>query len=268
MTFQQLKQVELESKYRAASRRLIVLEYDGVLAPRQKLSLTRPERNMRSVVSALSADLANTVMIVSSRNCEHLDLHWSNSNLVLVAEHGAMHKPPGGRWESYFGINTEWMNPVSQALRQLPAEYPGTIVQEKRFTISWNFQAMADRISDSEIRNIENAITSLPQHGEFVTYRDHDSLELTPYGVDPATFLVRWLGARRFDFVMALGSKSTDQSIAVILTKDAFTIRVEPDGVTRSRFALVSQEQVYPLLKSLASQSHPGMIWNVVRWLH
>ena len=83
---------QLRSFYERSRRRLLVLEYDGALAPHASLPrLAQPSPTLVSALRALCADSRNTVYVLSGRRRDDLDEWLSRDQLPrlgLVAEAG------------------------------------------------------------------------------------------------------------------------------------------------------------------------------------
>ena len=83
---------QLRSFYERSRRRLLVLEYDGALAPHASLPrLAQPSPTLVSALRALCSDTRNTVYVLSGRRRDDLDEWLSRDQLPrlgLVAEAG------------------------------------------------------------------------------------------------------------------------------------------------------------------------------------
>ena len=78
-----------------------------------------------------------------------------------------------------------------------------------------------------------------------------DRVELAPRGVDPGSFLARWIGGRKFDLVIAVGAGRMEESLFKILTRDSVTVSVSPAMTSTARYRLREQADVVPFLRSL-----------------
>lgn len=99
--FRRLPLDRVFSAYAAATRRALVFDFDGTLAPPAPSFPTRPTAELLASLAALTADPANVVYIVSGRRRALLD-DWFGSlpQLGCAAEHGAYLRPPGSSdWE-------------------------------------------------------------------------------------------------------------------------------------------------------------------------
>lgn len=240
----------VREKYNAAERRLIIVDYDGVLVPEQRRpGFVIPSKDTKATIKLLGSDPQNTVMLMSGRDRHHMELHWSPLDIVLVAEHGAQFRDRSMAWHSLFDIDDEWMDSVDAAMQTLPFEYDGSFLERRTHSIAWHFMPSTPTIQD--IPQIIDAIRALPQHNSFEVYQLSDRVELAPRGVDPGSFMARWIGGRRFDLVIAVGAGRMEESLFRILTRDAVTVSVSPAMTSTARYSLKGQTDVVPFLRSL-----------------
>jgi trehalose 6-phosphate synthase/phosphatase len=79
----------LVQQYQTAAHRALLLDYDGTLVPFVgQPNLARPDAELLGLLSALGADPANEVLIVSGRPRGDLEEWFGHLPLALVAEHG------------------------------------------------------------------------------------------------------------------------------------------------------------------------------------
>ena len=169
--------MDLVTKYAGAKKRLLTIEYDGVLVPQQlQPGLTIPDRDIKAVIEQLAADSRNTVMLLSGRDQEHLDLHWSRRNLILVSEHGASHRNRNAGWTKFFEPANSWLDPVELSLKHFVFQYPGSFFERRRYSLSWHYGSISDRISTSEIREVIAAIRAQANSDQFKIYQPYRSV--------------------------------------------------------------------------------------------
>jgi trehalose 6-phosphate synthase/phosphatase len=244
------KGMDLVSKYATAKKRLLTIEYDGVLVPPQlQPGLTIPDREIRAVIEQLAADSRNAVMLLSGRDQEHLDLHWSRRNLILVAEHGAIHRNRNASWSKFFEPENTWIDPVELSLKHFVFQYAGSFFERRRHSLAWNYGSLSDRISTSEIREVISAIRAQPYSDQFKIYQPYRSIELRSRGLTHPEFIRKWIGKQEFDYTLAIGA---DESSFPVFE---FSRSIIPITLTsskeRSTQVLDSQSEVVSLLKSL-----------------
>ena len=119
-------------KIKETGKRLFFFDYDGTLMPFTKIpSLATPDAEIIQILLSLSADKKNTIVIISGRNIEMLDKWLGNMDLIIVAEHGAIIKYPGGAWKTLVEANDEWKKNIFPLLELFTKRCAGSFVEEK-----------------------------------------------------------------------------------------------------------------------------------------
>ena len=242
----------IPDRYRDAVRRLIVVDYDGVLVPEpERPGFTIPRRDTKALVQLLCSDSKNTFILMSGRDASHLNLHWALLDIVLVAEHGAQFREYSNGWSSLFQFDDTWMDGVASAMQTLPMQYDGSFVERKTHSIAWHFMPAAAPGIMNDLPQIKEALQSLPGSRRFEVFTTNGRVEIGPRGVDPGSFMARWVGGKRFDFVIAIGGGRVGESLFKVLTNEAVTISVRPAMTSTAKYCLKSQSDVVPFLRSL-----------------
>jgi len=111
----------VSSKYKAASKRLLLFDYDGTLTPIVKdPSAALPSPALIDSLQTLCADPKNVVYIISGRDGEFLESQLGHiEKLGMSAEHGCFMKVPGGKeWVSLTDdLNMDWKKDVLKIFR-------------------------------------------------------------------------------------------------------------------------------------------------------
>lgn len=108
-------------KYKAASKRLLLFDYDGTLTPIVKdPSAALPSPALIESLQTLCADPQNVVYIISGRDGEFLESQLGHiKNLGMSAEHGCFLRAPGAKeWMSLTDdLNMDWKKDVLKIFR-------------------------------------------------------------------------------------------------------------------------------------------------------
>jgi len=108
-------------KYKAASKRLLLFDYDGTLTPIVKdPSAALPSPALIESLQTLCADPQNVVYIISGRDGEFLESQLGHiQNLGMSAEHGCFLRAPGAKeWMSLTDdLNMDWKKDVLKIFR-------------------------------------------------------------------------------------------------------------------------------------------------------
>lgn len=98
-----LDAANIERRYKASNKRLLMFDYDGTLTPIVKTpEAAVPSSGLLDSLEKMAADPKNVVYIISGRDAPFLQQHLGHiTNLGFSAEHGSFLKDPG---------ETEWRN--------------------------------------------------------------------------------------------------------------------------------------------------------------
>src|SRR5438132_6903173 len=92
-----METAKIVDAYKHATKRLLLLDYDGVLAPIVPLpEQAMPSKKMFALLEKLTADTRNTCVVVSGRDHETLDEWLGNLPLAFAAEHGLWRRDSQG----------------------------------------------------------------------------------------------------------------------------------------------------------------------------
>lgn len=236
-------------RYNTASSRLILLDYEGILGPRDHHEQTNaPGEHAKSLVRAMAQDERNQVIILSGHECDTLGRLWDDIPVILVAECGALYKIPGHDWQNTFDISADWVHKVLPSFKALTFQYKGSVVERRIYSIAWNYGG-AD-MEETEKKQIVAAIRALPFRDRFMVHDDRQAIELRTPGIDKASFVCQWIGNRDYDFIMVIGDGGANEGLLDVLGENIFTVSV---GGTRpaAGLHLISQHDVLSMLSDL-----------------
>jgi len=255
----------LLNAYARAARRLLLLDYDGTLAEFNKDPMAaKPNRQLLDVLRRLANDPANTVVVISGRPGETLQDWLGHLPLVFSAEHGFVHKKPGGNWEPIEHGNDAWKETVYQLMQRYTDSIPGSILEEKRSAMTWHWRAAKDQAAAAAAEQALLAelddIAARKHLRVLRIIRGNKVIEVHPSGYDKGTGAQYWLNQQPYDFMVAAGDDTTDEDMFRALPADGFIIKVgeKADGVgeSKDRLYIDSPAIMRTLLEKLAEQGH------------
>ena len=110
--------------YRQARKRLLLLDYDGTLAPFVRdPSNAKPSDRVLSVLQRLTEDKRNTVAVISGREKKVLDDWLGHLRVKLIAEHGAFEKY-GKEWQNVIRVNPSWKEVIRPIIHSFLPKIP------------------------------------------------------------------------------------------------------------------------------------------------
>ena len=252
----ELPAAEAAAAFVRASRRQLILDYDGTLVgftatPR----LAVPPADLVSLLARLSELPNTTVAVVSGRR--RLDLErWFGrvGGLALAAEHGATLRRPGGEWQALrTDADGAWKAGVLPVLEHYADRTPGSFIEEKEHGLVWHYRLsdpeFGDWVANELVHNLEQMLAETERRA----IRGHKVVEVRPAWAHKGS-VVGWLDAMDgpADFRLGIGDDRTDEDLFEHLPPDAWTVRVGL-GPSRARFRLADTGAVRRFLEGLAS---------------
>jgi trehalose 6-phosphate synthase/phosphatase len=253
---QRLRPAELRDAYMRASRRLLILDYDGTLVPFEK----RPQQAVPppvvvDLLTALAAEPKNFVALVSGRSAENLERWFGRiTRLYLVAEHGAELKPSSASaWEpSRPQATSDWKPTVLPILEHFVDRTPGSFVEEKKYALVWHYRMAEPEFGEWLANELVSMLEAMLAETELRAFRGEKIVEVKPVWANKGEALNRLL--RDFpdpDFIFAAGDDRTDEDLFERLPDDAWTVHVG-HGPTRASFVVSDVQSLRNLLQLLA----------------
>ncbi|KAA8495657.1 Alpha,alpha-trehalose-phosphate synthase UDP-forming A [Porphyridium purpureum] len=123
--------------------RLMIFNHEGTLGKAQTISdLAKPTEDFRDVLAALCADSRNIIYIISGRSADVLESWFGHLNVGLIAENGSVYRDLNR--ESWTPIVRSdvllWFEDVLPVLQYFTERTPGSVLDQKQYSISWFFQ--------------------------------------------------------------------------------------------------------------------------------
>jgi trehalose 6-phosphate synthase/phosphatase len=241
--------IEMVGSFNQAGKRCILLDYDGTLAPYQKLpSLAAPSEELIRLLSDLTKDPANEVVIISGRDVDTLEKWLGGINLNMIAEHGACIKRKGDEWKSAVTIQTEWKDQVRPLMQLFVDRCAGSFIEEKKSTLAWHYRNTNAELGFVRSRELRNSLLQLTTNTSLQVVDGNRVLEVRMIGVDKGAAANQILFELNPDFIMCIGDDATDEDMFRALREKGFTIKVGRAN-TSAEYTILSQREVYPFLR-------------------
>jgi len=237
--------------YQRSSNRCLLLDYDGTLVPFSRIpSEAAPDNSVKDILSKLSADPKNHVVIISGRDLSSLDRWLGSLPVTLVAEHGASTRPRNGSWQQMVSVSDLWKEEIRRVMQAFVIRCAGSFIEEKTNTIAWHYRNTQTGLGFSRSRELLNTLSQLIQNTTLQVIDGNKVVEVRISGFDKGASALRILGETDPDFVLCLGDDTTDEDMFKALEGEAYTIKVN-NGASAAQYTILSQQQVLPLLNSL-----------------
>lgn len=243
------------AEFANANKRCILLDYDGTLAPIQKMpSLAAPTNELIGLLSELSKDDRNEVIVVSGRDAETLDKWLGHLAISLVAEHGAAIKLRGEQWREQASMAAEWKEKIRPLMELFVKRCAGSFIEEKKSTLAWHYRNTHPDLGFSRSRELRNNLLQMTANTPLQIIDGNKVLEVRLVGVDKGTTALNILKTFEPDFVLCMGDDTTDEDMFRALSGKGYTVKVGR-GNTSAQFTIVLQNDVFPFLGSFITRT-------------
>ncbi len=243
---------QMADDYLRAKRRLLLLDYDGVLAPIKTLpEQAAPDRATLQLLGKLTADPKNLCVVISGRPRETLDDWLGHLPLAFAAEHGLWHRSIGGEWGILSSFDTAWKPQIEAVMNRYVALLPGSFIEEKHAALGFHYRnALSVQETGTFIGQLLGDLKQAAGH-ELQILDGKKVVEVLPAGVDKGKAANFWLEAEAWDFILAAGDDVTDEALFRVVPSSAYSVKVG-SGPTLAHSTVNSQPQFMQLLKNLA----------------
>jgi trehalose 6-phosphate synthase/phosphatase len=249
------KQHDLITDYTQAFKRLILLDYDGVLVP----FASRPEdakasKKLKTLLAKLVAERDNIVVVISGRQKENLDEWLGDLGLNFGAEHGAYSRTGSSKsWQmTASSADKKWQAVLLPILEKYAARTPGAFVEQKSTALVWHYRQAKPYYAHKNLLILKRVLKPFAKSLGLRVRQGHMILEVKAADIHKGTVAKEWLKYKP-DFVLAMGDDYTDEDMFASLPADSYTIKVGR-GRTKAHFRLKNSNEVLQFLEKLSKK--------------
>ncbi len=242
----------LTQSYKKASKRLLLLDYDGTLVNFQnEPSEAKPDQALYDDLDKLIKQKGTKVVIISGRDKHTLGEWFGGRGIELVSEHGVWWWKNGG-WKLNERVSDDWKSEIRPILENLVARTPGSFIEEKDFTLAWHYRRIDKELGAKRVREIRDGLIYLTANHNLQVLEGNKVVEIRNAGVNKGKSAAAWVHKREWDFMLAIGDDHTDEDTFKAMPADAYTIKV---GLARThaRFKVLGTEDARGLIAKLAN---------------
>lgn len=218
------------SRVHRAGRRLLMLDYDGTLAPfRTEREQARPYTGVPVTLDALMAAGSTRVVLISGRKAAEV-VHLAGLRLApeVWGTHGWERLAPDGsyqRWE----LPAKAGRGLAEARASLAGEFPERL-EEKPASLAFHLRGLADPRRDEVQSRVAECWGRLAGEAGLEVHRFDGGLELRAPGRSKATAVEQLLEEEGPSVVSAyLGDDFTDEDAFTTLRERGLGVLVRPE---------------------------------------
>ncbi|WP_172254347.1 bifunctional alpha,alpha-trehalose-phosphate synthase (UDP-forming)/trehalose-phosphatase [Saccharibacillus deserti] len=239
---------ELDLAYRTANKRVLFLDYDGTLVGfKPTPDQARPDRELKQLLTTLTEDPKNTVVIITGRDRFTAQKWLGDLNLSIVAAHGLWFRPAGGEWTMTLNIDNEWKESIRPIMETYTDRTPGSLIEEKDYSIAWHYRQSEPDIAAVKRNELKEALMSITQSMTVGVLDGNKVIEVKDTRVNKGHGAHLVLSQGHFDFVFGAGDDRTDEDMFAALPENAYSVKIGKE-VTAARYRLKSSGDIRALL--------------------
>jgi trehalose 6-phosphate synthase/phosphatase len=244
---------QLVAQYRAAKRRLLLLDYDGTLVPfAPRPEAARPSPGLVHALGRIARHRGTDLVLVTGRARDTMMGWFLDPEINIVAEHGAwIKRAQHDEWKQLRPLRPEWKQHVMPILRTAADRLPGAFVEEKDYSLAWHYRQADPEQGLIRAQELADGLVQFTANMDLVVVPGHRTVEVRDSSISKAHAALEFLDGH--DFVLAVGDDSTDEDMFRALPQTAYTIRVGLVG-TNARFNVAGYEDVIGLLARLSRE--------------
>ncbi len=243
---------KLLEDYKNAENKIIIVNYDGTLVPyRDNPATAEPSQDIINLLEDLNSKPNTDLVILSGRSRKDLDNWLGYISINLSAEHGAWLKESGNNdWQLLKPLSIEWKNEVLDILELYCDRLPGSFIQEKEYSISWNYFKSDVEQADFLAREVNDHLTAITENINVQVLQGHKVIEVANSGINKEELATHWLAKKDYDFVMAIGAGWSDELLFQTLPEHGYSFKVGQIR-TDAKYVLKKQKDAIDLLKHI-----------------
>ena len=241
---------QIKSAYDDASSRLILLDYDGTLAPFVKNPEdAAPSEKLLALLQKMTADTRNKVVINSGRNHQILDKWFNGLGLDFAAEHGVFFKD-NGVWHKNILEKMVWDDEIIDILQHTIDKTPRSQMEQKDAALVWHYRKVDVWLAELRAQQLINALIGPCSRLNLQIVPGNKIVEIKPPDYNKGSEVLRRLQQEEYDFVLAIGDDTTDEDMFRALPPDGVSIKVGSFSPA-AKYRIPLQSAVIPFLENL-----------------
>ena len=241
--------------YDRANERVIFLDYDGTLSEFKKTPMqAAPNRSLKSLITKLTNNPKNTVVIISGRDHETLDLWFGHMKVNLVGDHGLWYKKIGHQWKKTISIDSEWKPSIRHVLEMFVDRMPGSFIEEKSHSIALHYRQAEPEMVSVKLSEIKDALYSIKGSTPIEIQQGNMVLEVKDQRVNKGNATALFTNDQDFDFILTAGDDTTDEDMFKALPK-SYSIKIG-FGQTAAKYRVHSDKEFRKLLKEISEREN------------
>lgn len=223
---------DIQDAYANSKNRVLFLDYDGTMVgfkatPKEAY----PDDELKSLLTRLTSDPKNTLVIISGRDTNTLDKWLGDINgLNFISSHGLWIKFSGEKdWTMTTELNNEWKDQIRPILELYLDILPGTLIEEKDYSLAWHYRRCNPDNIKLKLSELKETLTAMITSTTLALQEGNKVLEVKDGRVNKGETASIILKSNDYDFILGAGDDYTDEDLFSVLPKEAYSIKIGKD---------------------------------------
>jgi len=245
---------EIIERYKNATSKLILLDYDGTLVNYTSIPETASlTEEITKIIKKLVRNPNTEIFIITGRSHGDIDIFLNHIPINIIAEHGAIIKIDG-KWKNQIKVNNAWKKTIIPILNKITAQCPESYVEEKNFSLTWHYRNAEPGVGYSVSRELIYLLEKVIHPINLKVLDGNKIVEVLSDKTGKGKAVKNLFEQNNYDFILSIGDDATDEEMfEFFLNKSvAFTIKVG-EGSTSAKSKLNTINDVASLLKQMSA---------------
>ncbi len=218
---------ELIENYKKAEKRILFFDYDGTLAPFEKLPENAfPKPELFELLDKIHNHPKTDLVLITGRDKFTFNKWFGHKNYKLITEHGAWFKDGQKDWIMLEALTSNWFEVIAPILERFTDRTPGSLIEEKAFSLAWHFRNCDPELGQRRSYELKSTIQHLIANHNLEVLEGDKVLEIKISGVNKGRSAKKMLLGKNYDFIFAIGDDWTDEFMFKELPKNTVTVKV------------------------------------------
>lgn len=243
---------QFKTQIQSDTHKLVFLDYDGTLVNfTNNPQDAKPDEELYTLLEQLNAIDKLKLVIISGRDKKTLHQWFGHTPYTLVSDHGVSMRLENESWKTMERLKTDWMEDVLPVLETFVDRTPGTLVEQKKYSLAWHYRNTDVELAQKRLVEIRTVLTSFISNTDLTLLEGNKVIEIKSSKVNKGQACSKLVDHFPSDCVFAFGDDWTDEFMFEELPEHAQTIKI---GVrkTKAKYYINNVAEVRSLLKSLA----------------
>jgi trehalose 6-phosphate synthase/phosphatase len=246
---------EVIRRFRAATNRLVLLDYDGTLVEYEaNPTKALPPEAIIDLLLKLAGKPSVDVVIVSGRSCKDIDYFLGQLPVKIIAEHGGIVKDDGV-WRKQIDDKGDWKKSIINILNEISSACPESFVEEKQYSLAWHYRNSESQSGYDYSRKLINLLqqNNFGEKNGLKILDGNKIVEITSKKNGKGNAVNKLLEKDNYDFILSIGDDVTDEEVFELLlfNSNALTIKVG-NNHTSAKYVIPGVVDVILLLNKLS----------------